>query len=546
MWSNDIAGAAVGDEYRYVLQYVSDVLTRRDPHSRLVTDSDYATGNSIIYDRQAFDWGAQSFTPPALEDLVIYEMHIGSFYDQPGGLPGTFAEAIQQLPYLADLGVTAIEVLPVAEFPTRFSGGYNPSDIFAVENLGYGGPDGFKSFIKAAHEQNLAVLLDVVYNHWGPWDLAVHRFDGWWNSNWNGGIYFYDSTRINSPWGPRPNYSSQEVRDFIFDNLRMWVEEYRVDGFRLDATSNIYNTDGGNGIDLPDGWSLLQTYNRGLKKFFPDKISIAEDLTHDSSVTSAVAGGGLGFDSQWHFFASTLRQQLSLPDDQSRNIGSVRWAVTSLFNNAPLQRVIYTESHNEICCGAQRLTRMIDSQNPNSWNARKRSTLGAAVLFTSPGIPMIYQGQEFLDQNTFDPQLPLDWNQLTLHPGIHLLYKDLIGLRLNRSGKTKGLKKGQINVHNSNDVKKLLGFHRWELGGPGDDVIVLANFSSSTYIDHELGFPAPGTWHVRFNSDSTFYSGDFGNAGSAIVQANGPAKHGMPQSGKVTIGPYSALIMSQN
>src|SRR5690606_35658466 len=119
---------------------------------------------------------------------------------------GTFADAIARLDHVAALGATAVEVLPVCEFLGQYSGGYDPADLFAVENRGYGGPDGFKAFVEECHARDLAVIVDVVYNHWGPWDLTTYRFDGWWSSNFPGGIYFYDAARIDSPWGPRPDY----------------------------------------------------------------------------------------------------------------------------------------------------------------------------------------------------------------------------------------------------------------------------------------------------------------------------------------------------
>src|SRR5690606_35223928 len=125
-----------------------------DPYSRVVTSSDYAEGRSIVYDPDAFVWDDAGFTPPALEDLVIYEMHVGTFNDAPGGPSGTFADAIARLDHLADLGVTAVEVLPVTEGP-EFGGcrsGYAPSDVFAVENGRYGGPDAFKAFVAACHQ----------------------------------------------------------------------------------------------------------------------------------------------------------------------------------------------------------------------------------------------------------------------------------------------------------------------------------------------------------------------------------------------------------
>src|SRR5690606_25578367 len=136
----------------------------------------------------------------------------------------------------------------------------------------------FKAFVEECHARDLAVIVDVVYNHWGPWDLTTYRFDGWWSSNFPGGIYFYDAARIDSPWGPRPDYRRARVRQYIADNLRMWIDECHVDGFRWDATAAIYRVDGAFGEELPEGWTLLQQCNDALDRFYPGVISIAEDI----------------------------------------------------------------------------------------------------------------------------------------------------------------------------------------------------------------------------------------------------------------------------
>jgi 1,4-alpha-glucan branching enzyme len=130
-------------------------------------------------------------------ELVIYEMHVGTFHVKDEGRGGTFDTAIEKLPYLRELGINAVELMPVAEFSGDFSWGYNPAHPFAVESI-YGGPDGLKRFIKAAHQHGIAVIVDVVYNHLGPSDLSLWQFDGW-HENGKGGIYFYNDHRSHTP-----------------------------------------------------------------------------------------------------------------------------------------------------------------------------------------------------------------------------------------------------------------------------------------------------------------------------------------------------------
>ena len=171
------------------------------------------------------------------------------------------------------------------------------------------------------------------------------------------------------------------------------------------------------------------------------------------------------------------------------------------YNGDAIQRVIYTESHDEVANGHARVPEEIWPGNAGSWFSRKRSTLGAALVFTAPGIPMIFQGQEFLEDKYFRDNVPLDWSKLKTYAGIQLLYRDLIRLRRNWFNQTRGLRGQQLNVHHVNNADKVIGFHRWENGGPGDDVVVVANFANRSYDSYALGFPRAGQWRVRFNSD---------------------------------------------
>ena len=187
-----------------------------------------------------FDWEGDNFHIPPVNELVIYEMHLGTFHDKEDGKSDKFEEALQKLDHLQRLGVNVLEVMPLAQFAGELSWGYNPSCVFAVET-NYGGPSGFKRFVKAAHRAGLAVILDVVYNHFGPGDLDLWQFDGW-SENGMGGIYFYNDWHADTPWGlTRPDYGRKEVRQFIRDNALMWLEEYHVDGLRFDMTLYIHN-----------------------------------------------------------------------------------------------------------------------------------------------------------------------------------------------------------------------------------------------------------------------------------------------------------------
>lgn len=535
-WSRDVDGAYINDEYKYVFTQGGTQHWRTDARSQDVTNS---VGNSIVADMY-YSW-ANSFTMPAWNELVIYEMHIGTLNDAPGGNPGTFTSAIAKLDHIQSLGVNAVKVMPIAEFGGDFSWGYNPGHPFAPESA-YGTPVQFKQFVDAAHARGIAVILDVVYNHLGPSDLALWNYDG--ASLGNGGIYFYTDYRKVTPWGDtRPDYGRGEVRTYLKDNALYWLNEYRIDGLRWDSTVNIRKV---GSTDIPDGWSLMQYINNEIDAAASWKISIAEDLQQDEYITKTTGAGGAGFDSQWDSaFVHPIRDAVITANDVDRNMFSVRDAITKKYNNSQTQRVIYTESHDEVNNGRSRVPEEIWPGNASSWYSKKRSTLGAAITFTSPGVPMIFQGQEMLEDGFWSDTDPVDFTKATTYSGIVTMYRDMIRLRRNWYNNTRGLRGNNVNVHHINNTNKVIAYHRWENGGAGDDVIVVANFSGTGFSTYNIGFPQSGTWYVRFNSDWNGYDSSFSNWNSYNTTANSGAKDGMAYNGNVGIGPYSLIILSK-
>ncbi len=534
--------AKEGDRYKFTLRNGEQILLKADPRARLV---DPETGDGVIY-RDRFDWGAEEWSPPPLHEIVIYELHVGTFGAPEAGRAGTFATVIQRLPYLKDLGVNAIELMPPTEYPGETSWGYNPSHPFAVE-AAYGGPDGLKELIREAHRHGIAVLLDVVYNHFGPDNLDLWRFDGW-AENDLGGIYFYNDWRAETPWGhTRPDYGREEVRQYLRDNAMMWIEEFRADGLRLDAVSYIRRTRGNNhheSVDLPEGWQVLQWINKDMKLYSPRTISVAEDLGNNTALTAWVEDGGAGFDTQWEAgFAAPVRAVLESAEDDARDPGAIAAAIAPPSGGDAFRRVIYTESHDEVANGKQRLVSEIDPGNPGSVWARRRSLQAAGVVLCSPGVPMIFQGQEFLEDGWFHDGDALDWEKARTFRGIHRAYRDLIRLRRNLDGVTKGLTGQHVDVFHRDHENKVLAWNRWARGGPGDSTVVVMNLSQREHDFYGLTFPAEGEWKVRFNADWAGYSADFGNAELTAVNAT---RDGYPVvTGGLRLPPYAFVILSQ-
>ncbi|QGY48250.1 1,4-alpha-glucan branching protein [Maribellus comscasis] len=544
-WYTEVSEAQPGDEYKYILFYNNQKLIKNDPYAKEVTNS---AGNSIIVDNN-FNWEDDGYQIPSWNELVIFEMHVGTFNTPQRDMPGNFKSVIKKIPYLKKLGINAIEIMPPMEFPDDYSWGYNPAYPFAVESS-YGSSKEFKVLINEAHKAGIAVILDVVYNHFGPDDMDIWQFDGWKEGEY-GGIYFYNDWRAETPWGnTRPDYGRDEVRTYLRDNAIMWLDEFHVDGLRLDATAFIRNVKGLNDSptnDIEEGWSFMQWINEEVQKHFPGRITIAEDLCNNAWLTKTTGEGGAGFGSQWNnSFANEVRANIITNDDDLRDMDIIANQIKKHIDDDITSRVIYTESHDEIANGKARVAEEIWPGNVDNWFSRKRSVLGAALVLTSAGIPMIFQGQEFLEDRWFYDKDPLDWNLSNQYAGLVDLYKTLIELRKNTKGTTKGLTGQHVEVHHINQDEKVVAFHRWYDGGAKDSVIVVFNFRNQELDNYVVGVPSGGQWKVRFNSDWKGFDEEFTNNYTGASEATEGETDGMSHYISLSIGPYSVLILSQD
>lgn len=542
-WAADIAGAKPGDEYRFLICYNGQELSKNDPYAREVTHS---AGNSVVPNHD-FEWEDDHFEMPPWNTLVIYEIHVGTFNAPDPDKPGTFHDVIEKLDYLRQLGINALEIMPPTEFPGSRSWGYNPSHPFAIET-DYGGAHAFKQLVKEAHKHGIAIILDVVYNHFGPGDLDLWQFDGW-QENDGGGIYFYNDWRAETPWGHnRPDYGRPQVRQYIRDNALMWLEEFRVDGLRADSISHIRNVHGSTdpSTNLPEGWDLMCWINEEIQARMPWKITIAEDLLGNEYITRPTDQDGQGFSTQWDAaFVYPIREALTTQHDADRDMQAVAGAIAQTYNGDAFQRVIYTESHDEVANGKSRVPEEIMPSAANNWYPKKRATLGAALVLTSPGVPMLFQGQAMLADGFFSDDQPLDWSHAEKHSGLIHLYRDLIALRRNFSGTTRGLSGQHTEVFHINNEAKTIAFRRWDQGGPGDETIILANFADTTQDGYCIGLPTAGQWQVRFNSDWAGYDQEFGNFESFGAEAEEGEYDELPFHACFGLAPYSVLIISQ-
>ena len=272
-WSGHIAGIGPGTCYMYRLDRDRD---RPDPASRHQPTGVH--GPSMVVD-PAWDWIDHRWRGIRHEDLIIYELHVGTATEE-----GTFDALIERLPDLGELGITAIELMPVADFPGNRNWGYDGVALYAPARA-YGGADGLKRLVDAAHAQSLAVLLDVVYNHLGPSGNYLRDY-----------ATGYFTSRHHTPWGDALNFDGpgrEAVRDFFVENALMWAHEYHVDGLRLDATHAIMD-------DSPE--HVLQELVRRVRESLPPDRQftiIAEDGRNEARLARPQAKGGYGLDGIW-------------------------------------------------------------------------------------------------------------------------------------------------------------------------------------------------------------------------------------------------------
>ncbi|MGB3144276.1 MAG: alpha-amylase family glycosyl hydrolase [Maribacter sp.] len=547
-WATQVKDLKPGGEYKYALHTPFGTVMRNDPYAKKMTNSN---GNSVVVDTN-FKWKNKDFQIDSFNKLVIYELHIGTFNreDKDQEKPGTFKSAEKKLSYLKALGINAIEIMPVAEFAGGISWGYNPASPFSIES-DYGTPEEFASLVDTAHGLGIAVIMDVVYNHFGPSDTDLWQFDEW-QENDKGGIYFYNDYRSSTPWGDtRPDYGRPEVRRYIRDNAMMWLEEYKCDGLRWDATSYIRYVDGGIGYhteEIQEAKQMIQDINREIHEKFPGKFLVAEDLKADFKVTTE-GYDGLEFDSQWDSeFVHPIKEVLVNTNDADRNMQQVVNAVLFKYNNDVFERIIYTESHDEVANGKARIPEEIQPGEADSEFAKKRSILGAVLVMTSPGIPMIFQGQEFLEDKYFKDTDGLNWDRFSEFKGITKLYRDLIKLRKSDAeDMLKGLQGQKTHFLHYSQENKILAYSRVWDGLEEFPVIVILNFSNTSFEKYEIGIPIAGNFKTLFNSSWEGYDKeDFDTVEDELkISENSPYDN---QSHKLTISMagYGSLILGKD
>ena len=400
-----IAPGCAGSAYRYRLDSGSDLYP--DPASRFQPDGPF--GWSQVIDPH-FAWTDTNWSGCKLPGQIIYEMHIGTFTTE-----GTWEAAAAELDELAALGITVIEIMPVADFPGSFGWGYDGVDFFAPTRL-YGTPDDFRSFVNSAHSLGIGVILDVVYNHAGPAGNYLGQFSK-----------SYFTTKYSTDWGPAINYDGENcgpVREFVSSNAAYWIDEFHLDGLRLDATQNIYDA---------SPTHILEEIGRAVRKSARgrDTMIVAENEPQDTRLIRSHTDGGYDLDGMWNddfhhsaHVALTGRNEAYYSDYRGTpqeflsafKYGFLYQGQHYAWQNKPRGTssldldasalVVFLQNHDQVSNSA-RGDRIHQLANPGRYRAM------TVLLLLAPGTPLLFQGQEFAASTPFvyfsdhDPELSL-------------------------------------------------------------------------------------------------------------------------------------------
>jgi 1,4-alpha-glucan branching enzyme len=588
-WAGFAPGLADGDPYLF---WVRGPLGgtegfKRDPHAReLASHPFFPNGPCLLRDARSYPWHDGDWQPHAFQDLIIYQLHVGVFWGASTHALhyGKFLDVVGRIPYLRDLGITAIQLLPIQEYDGDFGLGYagldyfSPEMVYQVEDqveLGLhlnvvnallaeqghaplahedlvSGPNQLKCLVDLCHLNGMAVIFDLVYNHAGGGfdDRSLWFYDRQPGPDHDHSLYFTDKGWAG---GKVFAYWQAPVRQYLIDNATFFLGEYRIDGIRYDEVSVIHNHGGDD---------FCRELTQAVRSARPQAIQIAEYWDHDRAFPVLRAPQGLGFDAALgDELRDALRSVLAEAAggaDAAVHMDRLRdalyppqgfpapWTVVQCIENHDVVLWDYGEQRPR----APRIPKLADPSGPRSWYARSRARAATTLLLTAPGIPMLFMGQEILedkpwhDDIRFWSQFLIWWDGLQSDRAMQDFLRftqDLIRLRRTRPG----LRGAGVRVSQAHERDRVIVMHRW-VEGKGKDVMIVASFNETALRGYPVELPWPGYWHEIFNSD---YYDHFpnewvtGNGGG--LRADGPAGRVYPHTGQVTIPANGAIVLAR-
>lgn len=579
-------GARDGDRYRYWVVGPGGEGPKRDPHARELEWDDYPDSDAILRDPASYPWASDAYRRKPPQELVLYQLHVGTFWfcdangnDLRSSRIARFLDILGRFADILALNISGIQLLPIVEWRSIRSMGYNGTDIYSPEMDHFVRPDELspylqrlnelrqakgapplaravlesgvnqlKALIDLLHLHDIAVFFDVVYNHLGgSFDAqSIECLDFHVTEAKPYGPYFQ---RADWAGGHVPDFSMAPVRRFLIENAQAMAAEYRIDGIRYDEVTV---------IDAHGGWGFCKELTSALAATAPDMLNVAEFWQGDKRV---ILEGGAGFDAVW---LDTVRDAVRSAIAAAAR-GRSAWvdmtrvaaALSPTFgeSDAMSWRAVHCIDNHDLSLAAKpdkvpRIARLADQSNSRSWYGRSRSRVANALLLSSPGIPMLFMGQEILEDKFWTddpPQFPgaLIWWQGVKHQremSEHLRFmQDFIRVRRERPA-LRGRTWRAYQVH---DLDRILVLLRGN-GNPEDDIVIVFSLNENTLHDYEIGFPHGGTWHLLLSGDSYEIDGQRAVITNDTVDASGPGRHTMPASARVTVPANGVLVFGRS
>lgn len=538
--------------YKYEIRQRNslNVLTKTDPYgfafeprpgtAAIVKDSNQYQWHDEewLQSRKDADWLHKPFN--------CYELHLGSWRRDNGNtFLGYRALAEQVTAYVKEMGYTHIELMPITEHPLNESWGYQTTGYFGVTNR-YGHPDDFKYFVDTCHAANIGVILDWVPGHFPKDDWALARFDGT-------ALFEHEDPRLgeHQDWGTYIfNYGRNEVRNFLIANAHFWLNEFHIDGLRVDAVASMLYLDYSRKHDewLPNKFGgrenleaidFLKQLNVMVHEEFPGALTIAEESTSWPMISRPVYLGGLGFSMKWNM--GWMNDTLSYfeLDPIHRQYHQNKLTFGQLY--AYSENFVLPFSHDEVVHGKHSL---LDKMPGDTWQKFANLRLLMTYQMTSPGKKLNFMGNEFAQGREWNVNASLDWHLLSqpLHQGMHLVNKDLNHLYRNLSElhELDFESEGFSWIDCQNEALSTISFIRQ--GRDGRFVLILLNFTPVPRNNYRVGVPLAGTYIELFNSDAHHYGGsNIGNHGEITTQAIPWMEQSY--SLEITLPPLAGLIL---
>ena len=542
VWRLFVKDAREWHEYKYEIKtHDGRTLYKVDPYG-------YFSGErpqqmSKVYDLEGYEWHDGDYmahrndTTPYDTQMSIYEVHLGTWMTKPDGSYHKYNELVDLLiPYLLENGFTHVELMPVTEHPLDQSWGYQGVGYYSATSR-YGVPKDLMYFVDRCHQAGIKVILDWVPGHINRDEHGLYMFDG-------EPLYEYQEEwkRENDVWGTANlDLGKGEVQSFLISNALFWMRKFHVDGFRIDAVSNIiyYLGDSRNGIN--DGAiHFLRSLSAQLFNEYPNGLLIAEDSTAFPGVTHPVHHGGLGFNFKWNmgWMNDTLEYFEKDPVYRKYHHSNITFGLEYAFS----ENFVLPLSHDEVVHGKKSL---VDKMPGDYWQkfANYRALMG--LFFTHPGKTLLFMGGEFAQMHEWKDHEELDWHLLEypLHRAAQRFNRDMNQVvKYNPAlyeldTKSDGFR--WIDAQNAD--QSVFSFVRYAKD-KNDFVVVVLNLTPLVHHNYRIGVPKAGRYHELINSDKDVYGGSNQYNGADMITDDVPM-HGMTQSLQMLLSPLSISIL---